>query len=652
MRGERVPDLERKLEVMSSLIGHRGPDDEGSWAHERGHVGLAHRRLSIIDPTPAGHQPMGDGAGRWITYNGEVYNYPELRTEIGGGPFRTSCDTEVVLRAHDRWGVESLQRLRGMFAYAIWDEREQELVLARDRFGIKPLYYAVVDDAFYFASEAKALMPVLPEVETDRDGLKDYLAFQFCLAGKTLFAGVRELQPGHYLRIGRGPATPQRYWEVYYENDYEHSEGYFEQRISELLEESVGLHLRSDVPVAAYLSGGTDSSAVASLAGRAQGGLAAFTGKFSEDSRYDESPWARLVAAQRGLDLHEVDIGVSDFIEQIENVAYHLDYPVAGPGSFPQYMVSRAAAERVKVILGGQGGDEVFGGYTRYLIAYFEQCIRGAIEGTLHDGNFVVTYESIIPNLVSLRNYKPLLKDFWSDGLFEDLDARYFRLINRAHDVSEEVDTEALGDYSPFETFKQIFNGHNVGHEAYFDKMTHFDFKTLLPALLQVEDRVSMAHGLESRVPLLDHRLIELAATIPADVKFRNGHMKHVFKRATREILPPQINERTDKMGFPVPLREWTSGPALEFVGDVLSSQAARDRELFDNAKVLAGVTSEQTFGRKTWGLLSLELWQRAYHDRAAEFRGMLDGGAGAGAPISLDAYRVDANRLGKPASG
>ena len=384
------------------------------------------------------------------------------------------------------------------------------------------------------------------------------------------------------------------------------------------------LHLRSDVPVAAYLSGGTDSSAVASLAGRDQGGLAAFTGKFSEDQRYDESAYARLVAKQRGLDLHEVDIGVTDFLEQIENVAYHMDYPAAGPGSFPQYMVSRAAGEQVKVILGGQGGDEVFGGYTRYLIAYFEQCIKGAIDGTLRDGNFVVTYESIIPNLVALRNYKPLMMDFWSEGLFEDLDARYFRLINRAHDVEKEVDVDALGDYSPFETFREIFNGDNVGHEAYFDKMTHFDFKTLLPALLQVEDRVSMAHGLESRVPLLDHRLIELAATIPADVKFKDGHMKHAFKRATDKIVPKQVLDRTDKMGFPVPLSEWMGGGAREFVTDVLSSDAATGRDLIDNAKVLEGLDSEQPFGRKMWGLLSLELWQRAFHDREREYRKLL----------------------------
>lgn len=623
LRGEPIADLERRLEVMSELIAHRGPDDSGAWLHDHGHVGLAHRRLSIID-LEHGHQPMADEAGRQIAFNGEIYNYPELMRQVPG-PYRTNCDTEVLLRAHGHWGLDALQHLRGMFSFAIWDEAAGELVCARDRFGIKPFYYAVVGDVFYFASEAKALLPMLPAIETDLDGLKDYLAFQFCLAGKTLFEGVRELPPGHYLRLKRGPVEPRRYWEVFYEIDWEHDATHFTERIEELLDESVQLHMRSDVPVSAYLSGGVDSSAVAALAARDQGGLPAFTGKFSEDPRYDESAYARIVAEQRGLDLHEIDIGVDDFVETIEDVAYQMDYPVAGPGSFPQYMVSQAASREVKVILGGQGGDEIFGGYTRYLVAYFEQCIKGAIEGTLDSGNFVVTYESIIPNLVALRNYKPMLREFWKEGLFDELDARYYRLINRAHHVEDEVDVEALGDYSPFETFREIFNGPNVGHEAYFDKMTHFDFKTLLPALLQVEDRVSMAHGLESRVPLLDHRLIELAATIPADVKFRDGDMKHVFKKATAPILPEQIVNRTDKMGFPVPLSEWMRGEAREFVTDILSSDAARGRGLVDNRKVVEGMATEEAFGRKIWGLLSLELWQRAFHDRSAEFRGMLE---------------------------
>ncbi|HKF80020.1 MAG TPA: asparagine synthase (glutamine-hydrolyzing) [Thermoleophilaceae bacterium] len=628
LRGSPIPDLERRLEVMSVLLQHRGPDDAGVWSHERGHVGFAHRRLNIIDPTPAGHQPMGDESGSWINYNGEVYNYIELRDELGAGRFRTACDTEVVLRAHRRWGTDSLDRLRGMFAYAIWDEQAQELVCARDRFGIKPFYYAQVGDVLYFASEAKALLPFLPSIETDLEGLKDYLAFQFCLAGKTLFKGVRELLPGHYLRVGRGSATPTRYWEVYYDVDFDHTDKYFEERVEALLAESVRLHLRSDVPVSTYLSGGLDSSTVASLASvHSDERMNAFTGKFSEDPRYDESRYARELAGWRDLELHEIDIGVGHFLDSIEQTVYHLDHPVAGPGSFPQYVVSRTAAEHCKVILGGQGGDETFGGYARYLIAYFEQCIKGAIEGTMHSGNFVVTYESIIPNLVALRGYKPLLQEFWREGLFEDLDARYFRLINRARDLDGEVRLKLLGDYSPFETFRQIFNGENVGHEAYFDKMTHFDFKTLLPALLQVEDRVSMAHGLESRVPLLDHRLVELAATIPADIKFKDGTMKHIYKRATRSLVPDAIADRTDKMGFPVPLQEWLRGPAREYVTDVFSSRESLGRELFDNRKVLEGLDSESRFGRKTWGLICLELWQRAFHDRGQHFKGLLEKG-------------------------
>ena len=626
LRGEPIPGLADRLATMSELIEHRGPDDSTTWVHERGHVGFAHRRLSIID-IDGGRQPMSDEAGRWITYNGEVYNYPELRAEIGARGFRTSCDTEVVLRAHGRWGTESLTRLRGMFAYALWDEQGQELVCARDRFGIKPFYYAVVGDVFYFASEAKALLPFLPAIETDLDGLKDYLVFQFCLDGKTLFKGVRELPGGHVLRVGRGPIEPTRYWEVYYDLDWDHTSRYFEERVEALLAESVELHLRSDVPVAAYLSGGLDSSVVASLAGR-QGNpepMKSFTGRFPEDERYDESRYARALAQWRGLDHHEIDIGVGDFTEHIEDVIYHLDYPTAGPGSFPQFMVSREASRHGKVIVGGQGGDEIFGGYTRYLIAYFEQCIKAAIEGTMHDGNFIVTYESIIPNLVSLRNYRPLLQEFWREGLFEELDARYFRLIDRAPTLKDEVNWEALGPYQPFDTFQTIFNGENVGQQSYFDKMTHFDFKTLLPALLQVEDRVSMAHGLESRVPLLDHELIELAATVPSNVKFKNGTMKHLFKRATRSLVPDVIAERKDKMGFPVPLTDWMQGPAREFVGDVFSSEAALGRELIDNRRVLAGLEGESRFGRKIWGLLSLELWQRAFHDREAHFKGLLN---------------------------
>ena len=624
---EPAPRLAPAVRTMNALLQHRGPDGEGTWHHPRGVVGFAHRRLSIIDLT-TGQQPMTDGAGNWITYNGEIYNYLELRHELGREQFVTTSDTEVILRAYRKWGDECVNHFRGMFAFALWDEARQSLVCARDRFGIKPLYYTVVDGVLYLASEVKALLPFVPGVETDLDGFKDYLTFQFCLAGKTLFKGVSELLPGHLLLARNGRVETRRYWEVYYQPDFDHTAKYFEEKVHALLEESVTLHLRADVPVGAYVSGGLDSSIVASLAARQQGaGFKGFTGKFSFDPAFDESSYARDLAHWRAFDLHEVDITADDFAEQIEKVIYHLDFPVAGPGSFPQYVVSRLASRHRKVLLGGQGGDEIFGGYVRYLIAYFEQCIKAAIDGTTHSGNFIVTYESIIPNLGTLQEYKPLLQEFWREGLFDDLDKRYFRLINRSGTLREEINWDALGHYSPYETFQSIFRGENVQRESYFDSMTHFDFKTLLPALLQVEDRVSMAHGLESRVPFLDHALVELAATIPSNVKFKDGTMKHVLKTAMRPVLPDSIAARRDKMGFPVPLHEWLSKPGVvrDFVTDVFSSQRALSRGLVDNRSVLAKLDQEPRFGRKLWGLLSLELWQRSFHDRAADFKQLVD---------------------------
>ena len=617
----RLPRPAQTVDTMNSLLEHRGPDGEGTWIHPGEVAAFAHRRLAIIDLV-TGNQPMTDEGGNWITYNGEIYNYVELRALLGEDRFRTRSDTEVLLHGYRTWGEESLERLRGMFAFALWDEESSTLLCARDRFGIKPLYYAIVDGVFLFASEAKALLPFLPEIATDLEGFKDYLSFQFCLAGKTLFKGVHELPPGHFLRVRNGTVEVKRYWEVYFEPDFERTEAYFERRLRELVHDSIKLHLVSDVPVGTYVSGGVDSGIVASLAAELGSDLAGFTGSFSMPG-YDERHYARELAEAGEFELHEIEITESDFTQRIEDVVYHLDFPVAGPGSFPQFIVSELASRHRKVVLGGQGGDEIFGGYVRYLIAYFEQCIKGAIDGTMQSGNFVVTYESIIPNLGSLREYKPLLQEFWRDGLFDDLDLRYFRLVNRARDVGDEVNWELLGSYSPLETFKSVFHGSNVGKEAYFDSMTHFDFKTLLPALLQVEDRVGMAHGLESRVPFLDHPIVELAATMPADLKFKDGQLKHVLKLALGQLLPESIRTRRDKMGFPVPLQEWLSqpGPSRDFVTDILSSQKALGRELVDNRKVLELLDTEPRFSRRIWGLLSLELWQRSFHDQAASFR-------------------------------
>jgi len=619
-------EIEHFLKVGSSLQRHRGPDGEGKWVNPDNTLGFAHVRLSIID-LETGAQPMLlEDAGLTITYNGEIYNYIELREELGADRFRTTSDTEVILRAYEQWGIDCVKRLRGMFAFAIHDARSNLVFCARDRFGIKPFYYGQSGDDIFFASEAKALLPFMGEIETDLNGLKDYLAFQFTLGEKTLFKGIRQLLPAHTLVIKNGSLTIQRYWEVQYELDWDHTKRYFIDKVRSDLEESVAIHLRSDVPVGAYLSGGLDSSIVAAMAcrERAKVGFKSFHGKFS-GGEYDESRYARTLCDKYSMTLFDQEFNSQDFIDYIQKVIYHLDYPVAGPGSFPQYMTSRMAAQELKVVLGGQGGDEIFGGYARYLISYFEQCIKGAIEGTMHSGNYVVTYESIIPNLATLRKYKPLLKEFWKDGLFDERDMRYFKLINRASGLSEVINWELLEPYSAFQTFQGIFWGDNVQKESYFDSMTHFDFKTLLPALLQVEDRMSMAHGLESRVPLLDHPLVELAATIPSNIKFENGELKHLMKLAFSDILPEEINRRKDKMGFPVPLNKWLKGELKPFISDIFMSQQARTREYlnpdFDITQLIA---DEGKFTRKIWGLLSLELWQQAFHDKSALYKGML----------------------------
>jgi asparagine synthase (glutamine-hydrolysing) len=616
-----MSEPEAVLERMNNIQHHRGPDGKGIWHDVRAGIGLAHTRLSIIDLN-TGHQPMRSESGNVITYNGEIYNYLELRQELGAHNFRTTSDTEVILRAYEKWGSQCVERLRGMFAFALWDARRQKLFVARDRFGIKPFYYLATNNAVYFASEAKALLPFLAQVDTDIDALHDYFCFQFCLGRKTLFANIKQLEPAYSGYIDRNLGLQLRkYWEVHYDIDWDHSEEYFIERVRERLFESVALHLRSDVEVGAYVSGGVDSSLIASIARdiRPDQRFQAFNGKFSLSKAFDESRYARALAAEKGMLLHETDIDENDFIDNIGKIIYHLDQPVAGPGSFPQFMVSKLVRNHIKVVLGGQGGDEIFGGYARYLIAYFEQCIKGAIDGTIDNGHFVVTYDSIIPNLRTLQNYQPLIQEFWAQGIFDERDKRYFRLINRSNTFGNVVDWNIFKENSSFDNFARIYWSNNVGKESYFDSMTHFDFKTLLPALLHVEDRMSMAHGIESRVPFLDHSLVELLATIPANIKFKAGELKRLLRVAFPKEIPAAIRERKDKMGFPVPLQVWmkNNGKVKEFILDTFSSTSARQRfylaEGFDVEKL---ISTEGLFSRNIWAFLSLELWQQQFHDK------------------------------------
>lgn len=619
--GRPFPNLGLNLGVMNDLIAHRGPDGEGTWANDLKSVGLAHRRLSIIDLSRTGHQPMLGRDGSALVHNGEIYNYRELRQSLASDwEFKSQSDTEVILAAYNRYGPDCVNHFRGMFAFAHWDGKR--LFCARDRFGIKPFYYLIVNDVFFFASEIKSLLPFAASIESDPGSLAEYLSFQFTLGNQTMFAGINKLPPGHTLMIENGEIQISKYWDLYYQIDETITADTAIEQIRGRMSESMSLHMNADVKIGSYLSGGLDSSLVHIFASEFDNAAnLGFNGKFTSHPGFDESHYARIVGEATRSTVLEIDISADQFRDNLQNVIYHLDEPIAGPGSFPQYMVAKLAAQHVKVVLGGQGGDEIFGGYARYLLAYFEQCINAAIEGSYEHNRFVVTPESIIPNLGVLREYKPLIRKFWSKGLFEPLADRYLTLVDRASDMGSTIAWDALDRTVAYDRAYEIFSSmDNVGANAYFDKMTHFDMKTLLPALLQVEDRMSMAHGIESRVPFLDHHLVEATAIIPAIIKFEGGKMKHLLKQSFNDVLPPEILHRRDKMGFPVPLDKWLNGPLRDWMTDILCSSRSLSRN-YINAKNLRGELESGAFSRKLWALLSLEIWQNTFHDQASEIR-------------------------------
>lgn len=611
----------QQLNRMTQTLHHRGPDDEGFYLHQN--IGLGHKRLSIIDLSAAGRQPMANEDERYrIIFNGEIYNYLELRQRLiaRGHVFRSHTDTEVILHLYEDEGPKCLQHLNGMFAFVIWDSVEQTLFAARDHFGIKPFYYAYLNNSFIFASEIKAILKTgLVSPQFNPAGIADYLTFQFCLGEKTLFKNIQKLLPGHYLQLKPGGnLIVQEYWDVDFTVDTDHTESYFQQKLAMLLEDSVRLQLRADVPVGAHLSGGLDSTTVTSLASGLLGGsFHTFSGGFQDSPQYNETPYARIAAGKAGAIHHEVFPTAADFVEVLPRLIYFMDEPAAGPGLFPQYFVSQLAGQHVKVVMGGQGGDEIFGGYTRYLIAYLEASIKGGIEGTHEDDKYVVTFESILPNLPQLQGYQSLLKHFWRDGLFDTLDRRYYRLINRSNNTRHLINPEFwanLKEYDPFTAYQDLFNHPDC--RALINKMTRFDMKTLLPALLHVEDRTSMAVSLESRVPLLDYRIVELVASMPPKIKFKGGRSKHIFREVVRDLVPPEIYGRADKMGFPVPLSIWyRQSPVQEFVQEILTGNRAKSRGLIDTEQIAHLLDKERDYGRGLWGLLNLELWLQTFLD-------------------------------------
>ena len=604
-----------ELREMCAAISHRGPDDEGLYLGRDKSVGLGMRRLSIID-LQTGRQPVHNEDGTvWVVFNGEIYNFRDLRRtlEQRGHVFSTATDTEVIVHLYEDFGPRCVEHLRGMFAFALWDVRSRTLLLARDRLGIKPLYYAETGGRLLFASELKAILQA-PQVERSLNWRAVSHLFT-CLTtppAESIIEGVHKLEPAHILIASPGKIPRiERYWEVRFEPDYSRSEEEYAEELRERLEESVTLHLESDVPLGAFLSGGIDSSSVvATMARLVPGPVKTFSIGFP-DQDFNELDHARLVAKGFGTEHHEL-ILEPNVVDTLEELAWYLDEPFGDPSAIPTFMVSKLAADHVTVVLSGDGGDELFAGYDKYLVEGRERRFRFVPAGIKRQ---LCLLSRLMPEGMRGRN---LLRRFSLPEVERYLDAiTLFRLEAKQRLFRKEA-FERLFDYEPFRLEAEELK-HGDGH--WLTRLQALDLKRYLPLdILTKVDRMSMAHSIEARVPLLDHKLVEFAATIPPELRLRNGTTKYIFKQAMRGILPDEIIDRP-KHGFAVPLGRWFRGQLGSFVRELLLSETSRRRGIFNTAYIEQLVQRHEN-GRPLdwhlWTLMSFELWCRTFLDRQA----------------------------------
>ena len=616
--------LAHYVRVMNTLTRHRGPDDNGLWLGDDNKLAFGHTRLSIIDLSDYAHQPFCDDSGNVLVFNGEIYNYLELKAQLAGHwSFKTQSDTEVILAAYHHYGIDCIKHFEGMFAFALWDNKAKKLHLVRDRVGIKPLYYYVENQNVYFSSEVKALLPFIDNLQLNKEALSEYFIFQYPLHEDTLFSGIKQIMPGELLTIQHGKILRKSYWQINY-NSNPIDEIHAAENFQSLMHDSIAKHLRSDVAIGSYLSGGIDSSLITLLAKQQSSNINyAINGRFTDDKKFDESDFASIVAQQANIELDIQTITAQDFINNINKIVYHLDYPIAGPGSFPQYMVSKKASDKFKVMLGGQGADELFGGYARYLLMAFGDMINNVIDNKIESAN-INKCSNILQQLGLLQQYKPLFEQFMRQDCFADHAKRYYNLINRSVDLNQEIDWHDLPMQQVYDRYENVFNAaSNIMGKNVLNQVMYFDFKYSLPALLHVEDRVSMAHGVESRVPFLDHRIIEFAANLSPELKFGTSGMKGFLKNTFHDILPQQILNRKDKMGFPVPINNWSRTHLKEFIVDSLSASRSQSRPYINYQPLLKNLDSDQ-YSRKIWALLNLELWFQNFFDKHHYYKKLL----------------------------
>ena len=654
-------DPEARIGAMLKAVEHRGRDDEGVWVSEsidfggqrpplntgrERRVAFGHRRLSIIDTSAAGHQPMISADGRLVVIlNGEIYNYRDLREQLTskGHSFRTQTDTEVLLAAWAEWGEDCLSHLNGMFAFALWDDKERALFLVRDRVGIKPLYYAhhagtdagdpqagcLRSTSLAFASEVKSILASgLVKAELDRESLHQFLTFLWAPDPNTLFRGIKTVPPGHFVKWRDNELTVREWWDISFDTIEEgRSDAWWQEQVLETLDRVVKLEMVADVPLGSFLSGGIDSSSIVALMKNHSDGrrIGTYTiGIEAEDLRYDIIPddvrWARRVNQQLDTDYHEIMLQPK-VAELLPQLVYHMDEPAIDM-AIPSYLVSRAARETLTVMLSGMGGDEVFAGYPRQLAMK----IAGAFDPVpqLLRKPVMRALANVLPGGMpgkltgALRNAKKFARSATLD--FEDRYlgyGTYFTDEAKTRLYTDEM-REATSGLDAYSAHRRYFS--RAKNAAPLNQLLYVDLKTFLPCLnLMTTDKTSMAANLEVRVPFLNQHMLELTARMPPDLKLRGLKRKYILKRAAEKLLPREVVWRK-KAGFGAPIRSWLRGPLRPLVDELLSEETVKRRGLFRPEEVRriinANLSGREDYNLQVFQLLTFELWQQAFIDQ------------------------------------
>jgi asparagine synthase (glutamine-hydrolysing) len=618
--GEAARVDEALLKRMCDVIAHRGPDDEGLFIHDG--IGLGMRRLSIVDLS-TGHQPISNEDGSvWIVFNGEIYNHRTLREQLiaAGHRYRTQSDTETIVHLYEQYGKNCVQHLRGMFAFAIWDAKRQSLFVARDRLGIKPLYYRLSNSTFIFGSEIKALMEYpAGGAEFNRDALPEFLSFGYLSGEETFYCGVRKLMPGHWLEVKESSDFHvEQYWDLSPASEIEHhNEHYYVANYYELLEDAVSSHLMSDVPVGVFLSGGLDSSAVAALMTKIRREpIETFSVGYSEHT-YSELPYARTVAEHLKSVHHEVFVSREAFFGSLPKLIWHEDEPIVWPSSVALFFVAQSAQERVKVVLTGEGSDETLAGYSRYAFTLKNLACDRIYRGIVPRGIRRRLRETIgASGWISADMRRKLSHTFlaldgesWSSFYFDN----FFSAFNQT-DQSELLNDEFRDQVEAGAAYRNVLGYWDKSSGDLLQRLLYTDIKTYLVELLMKQDNMSMAASIESRVPFLDHLLVEWAMQIPAGIQIHGAAGKRILKKAMEQLLPRSIIYRP-KLGFPTPWSGWLAGPTLDSIERLLLEPRSMNRGLFKREAIEKLFREHRARYRdhydRIWRLLNLELWHR-----------------------------------------